>query len=368
MVTSSFIPGQGGIESYLAELCAALSPHLAVLAPSHRDGKPLPADLPYPTTGMPARLLIPGPPTIAAIKRALHEHSSDKVLFGTPWPLALLGPSLRRSGIHYGVIVHAAETLVPGAAPGVGRALAHALAGADLLLAVSDYTAGEVEKLLARRALAPPPTHVLRAKVDLNRWRPDVDTRPVQAMLGLGDRKMVLTLGRLTPRKGVHRLIRAWPAIAQRAPEAILVVAGRGPEEARLRRMARRAEIPAVFTGRILEQDAPALFASASVFTLPVSDRWFGFEVEGLGVALLEASACAVPAVAGRSGGTPEAVIDGATGYVIDARDTGALADRVVKLLGDPDLAHRMGGAGRRHVSRVFSDRSPPQALIEWLD
>jgi phosphatidyl-myo-inositol dimannoside synthase len=367
LVTSSFLPGRGGIESYLAGLCSALRPDLAVLAPSARDGRPLPRDLGYPTTGMPAPFLVPGPPTLAAILRALDEHRADRVLFGTPWPLALLGPSLHRRGVPYGVIVHAAETFVPAALPGLRRAMEKALGDADLLLAVSHYTADRVRALLAGRGLAPPPIEVLRAKVDLRRWHPGVDTAPVSAMLGLDGRKMVLTFGRLTPRKGVHRLIHAWPSVARRAPQALLVIAGRGPQEPRLRRLAHREGVPAVFAGAIPERHAPAFHAAASLFALPVVDRWAGLEVEGLGVALLEAGACGVPAVTGRSGGTPEAVVDGDTGYVVDARDRDALADRVVELLHDEALARRMGEAARRHVARSFSDRPPPQRLTDWL-
>jgi phosphatidylinositol alpha-1,6-mannosyltransferase len=105
----------------------------------------------------------------------------------------------------------------------------------------------------------------------------------------------------------------------------------------------------------------------ADVFALPVADRWFGLDSEGLGMVLLEAAACGVACVTGRSGGTPEAVIDGETGLVVDAHDGEELADAIVRLLEDSQTARRMGGGGRAYVEAEFSAALPPQPLLEWL-
>ena len=151
LVTSSFLPGHGGIESYLAELCARLRPRLAVMAPARRNGLPLPDDLGYATTPGPRSMLLPRPPTANAIAENAAALRTDRILFGTPWPLALLGPRLKRRGLRYAVIVHGAEMLVPGAVPAVSGKLAGALAGAELLLPVSDYTASNIRGLLERK-------------------------------------------------------------------------------------------------------------------------------------------------------------------------------------------------------------------------
>jgi len=145
------------------------------------------------------------------------------------------------------------------------------------------------------------------------------------------------------------------------------VVAGTGPERRRLERRALRVGSPVVFTGRIDDEDAPAVYACADAFCLPVADRWFGLEVEGLGVVLLEAAACEVPCVTGRSGGTPEAVVSGETGYVIDARDQKALVSAICTLLEDRETARAMGKSGRDHVLAEFSERGLPTRLISWL-
>ncbi|HVL63936.1 MAG TPA: glycosyltransferase family 4 protein [Actinomycetota bacterium] len=368
MVTSSFLPGMGGIESYLAELCAELAPRVAVWAPARRDGKPLPRDLPYPAYGYGGSMLVPGRGAARSIVAHARLLGTDRVLFGTPWPLLLLGPSLRRAGLRYAAIVHGAELLVPGAVPALSKRLAEALAGAELLLPVSGFTGEAIRSLLARHRLPVPPVEVLRARVDLERFRPDVVTVGLRERLGVPvGARVVLAFGRLVKRKGVHRLVDLAPELARRVPHAVVVVAGMGPEKRSLERRAERTGAPVIFAGRVPDADAPALYAVADVFCLPVADRFFGLEAEGLGVVLLEAMACGTPAVTGRSGGTPEAVLDGETGLVVDATDQSALTDALVALLNDAEVAERMGRAGREHVRRAFSERPLPDGLVRWI-
>jgi phosphatidyl-myo-inositol dimannoside synthase len=368
MVSSSFLPGRGGIESFLSELCATLSPRLAVLAPATRDGRPIPKDLAYPATGYVGSMLTPTRRVAEAIVASARTHDTDRVLFGTPWPLALLGPRLKQYGLRYAVIVHGAEVLVPAALPGLSSLVAQALAGADLLLSVSRFTESRVVGLLRRHDLASPDVDLLRARVDVERFHPAAHTSSIRRRYGIDDSApIVLTFGRLVRRKGVHRLIDAMEEIHRRVPEAILVVGGTGPQEKHLRLQAGEARVPVVFTGRVPDEAAPALYSAASVFVLPVTDRWFGLEFEGLGVVLLEAAACGTPCVTGRSGGTPEAVIDGTTGFVVDARDPVALSERVSFLLKEPELATQMGRAGRRHVEEEFTQRGLPESLLGWL-
>ena len=365
MVTSSFLPGRGGIESYLAELCSLLMPRLAVLAPPERDGLTLPRDLAYPTHALPG-LPAPGLRTLRAIADTAARESTDRILFGTPWPLVLLGPALARRSLRYAVIVHGAELLVPAAIPGLRSYLTRCLAGADLLLPVSDFTAERLNGLVAKRSQVR--IERLRARVDLDRFTPETDPSRVRRRLGIGpESKMILCLGRLVPRKGVDRLIESLPSIAERVPEATVVVAGTGPEEKRLRSLSGRTPGRVIFAGRVPDHQAPAYYAAADVFALPVEDRWFGLDVEGLGVVLLEAAACGTPCVTGRSGGTPEAVIHGVTGLVTDAGRHDDLVEALVRILEDEDLARAMGRAGREHVTRNFSASIVPQPLIEWL-
>jgi phosphatidyl-myo-inositol dimannoside synthase len=365
LVTSSFLPGRGGIESYLAELCDELSPRLAVLAPATRDGRPIPKGLPYPVRGASTSMLRPGRAVADAVIDAAREHGTKRILFGTPWPLVLIGPRLHAAGLRYAAIVHGAELVVPAAVPGLASLLARSLRRADLLFAVSDFTAGRVRKAVGARA---PRVDLLRARVNVDRFTPHADGASARRRLGIAaDAPLVLCFGRLVARKGVDRLIDAMPAVAHAIPGAVLVIAGTGPELDALRRRAARTDAAIVFAGRVPEEEAPQVYAAASVFALPVADRWFGLEVEGLGVVLVEAAASGVPCVTGASGGTGEAVRDGRTGFVVDGRDPTALEDRIIRLLEDPATARTMGAAGREYVSEVFANRALPASLQEWL-
>jgi phosphatidyl-myo-inositol dimannoside synthase len=369
LVSSSFLPGRGGIESYLAELCGRLAPRLAVLAPATRDGNPIPDDLPYATAGYPGSMLWPSQKVARAILHEAQRRGVDRVLFGTPWPLVLVGPQLIDAGLAYSVIVHGAELLVPAAVPVVRNKLARALAGAELLLPVSRYTESRLRAFLSGRNLDVPPSTVLRAAVDLDRFSPDADVAGARERLDVEpSRPIVLAFGRLVRRKGTHRLVKIMPRVRKEVPGTILVIAGTGPEQLSLKRLAHRKKAPVILTGRIPEDEAPGLYAAADVFALPVEDRWFGLEVEGLGVVLLEASACETACVAGRSGGTPEAVVDGKTGYVLDASNERRLGDRIIELLKDKQKATAMGRAGREHVAAHFSGRQVPQSLLHWLE
>jgi phosphatidyl-myo-inositol dimannoside synthase len=368
MVTSSFLPGRGGIESYLAELCGVLSPHVAVMAPPSRDGKRLPSHLGYPTLPGRGRMLWPDRRLAGLVAGAAAGLGTDRILFGTPWPLALLGPHLSRRGFRYASLAFGAELLVPATIPLLRDRFTSALAGADLLLPMSDFTAHRLRSLLSDRKRPLPPIEVLRARINLDRFAPQTVSPRARARFGLDEGDVVvLYLGRLIRRKGVHRLIDALPDLSAGSRRVTLLIAGAGPEEGRLRRLAARAEGRVVFAGRASEEDARALYSLADVFALPVADRWRGLETEGLGVVLLEAAACGTPCVTGRSGGTVEAVVDGRTGYIIDARERSELVDALNKILADPDRGSRMGSDGRDFVMRHYPPDHVPEPLRHWL-
>ena len=368
MVTSSFLPGRGGIESYLAELCSLVAPRIAVLGPRQRDGIPIPHDLGFPTHGYEGSMLVPSRKVVRAISRLAARYDTTKVIFGTPWPLGLRGLDLTQRGLRYVAIVHGAELIVPASVVGLRGRLAKAMSGADLLLPVSSYTGDALRELIEAHNLPVPPIERLRARVNLDRFHPKVDTTSVRMRLRLSpEDKVVLCFGRLVKRKGVDRLIAALPAINERVPEAVVVIAGTGPEQDRLEKLAHASAGRVIVAGRVEDTDAPAYYALAEVFALPVADRYFGLEIEGLGVVLLEAAASGTPCVTGRSGGTPEAVLDGSTGFVVDAKDLGQLSDRIAWLLEHPERATEMGLAGREHVRKEFSALELPASFLAWL-
>jgi phosphatidylinositol alpha-1,6-mannosyltransferase len=151
-------------------------------------------------------------------------------------------------------------------------------------------------------------------------------------------------------------VLRALPAIIGRAPDVRYAVAGKGAEREKLQKLAHKMGVAdrVRFLGEVGERDLPALYNLASVY-VGASRRAERLGVEGFGISLVEASACGLPVVAGKSGGIPDAVRDGETGFLVPPDDPAAIADGVGRLLGDRDLAARIGAAGRRAVETYYN-------------
>jgi phosphatidylinositol alpha-1,6-mannosyltransferase len=162
----------------------------------------------------------------------------------------------------------------------------------------------------------------------------------------------VLGLSRLVPRKGFDTLL---CASAQLGDDALVAIGGGGRDRDRLERVARETGARAMFLGRVPDELMPAAYGCADVFAMLCRNRWAGLEQEGFGIVFLEAAAAGVPQVAGASGGSDEAVLDGETGFVVDPNDVGATAAALRRLLDDEPLRARMGAASRRRAVEEFS-------------
>jgi phosphatidyl-myo-inositol dimannoside synthase len=147
------------------------------------------------------------------------------------------------------------------------------------------------------------------------------------------------------------------------------LLVGRGPYEPDLRRQAVAGGVEAdvVFAGGVPDDELAAHVAVGDVFAMPCRTRRRGLDVEGLGIVYLEAGACSRAVVAGDSGGAPDAVRNGETGFVVDGRDVDEIADRVSLLLVEPDLRARMGRAGREWVTRDWRWPQVSAALDRML-
>jgi phosphatidylinositol alpha-1,6-mannosyltransferase len=180
---------------------------------------------------------------------------------------------------------------------------------------------------------------------------------------------LVVSVSRLVPRKGFDTLIRAAARLRSAHPDLVVAIAGSGRDEARLRRLAAELGATVAFLGRVPDEDLPSLYGAADVFAMLCRSRWGGLEQEGFGIVFLEAAACAVPQVAGASGGAAEAVVDGETGLVIDPpEDVRAVADAIASLLADPERAKALGRAARRRVEAELTYDALAARLGDALD
>ena len=166
---------------------------------------------------------------------------------------------------------------------------------------------------------------------------------------------MVVSVSRLVPRKGMDVLIDAAAALVPSFPDLSVVIAGAGRDRPRLDARVRRSGAPVRMLGAVPDDELPRLYGVADVFVMACRDRWLGLEQEGFGIVFLEAAACGVPQVAGRSGGAGEAVVHGRTGLVVDdPGDPGRVAAALRRLLGDDHLRRTMGRAARRRARTAF--------------
>jgi phosphatidyl-myo-inositol dimannoside synthase len=353
LVTNDFPPKIGGIQSYLYELWRRLPPEDAtVLTTRHEGDTAWDAQQPFRVVRAGERQFFPTSSLARRIDALASELGAGVILLD-PWlPLGQLGPRLRAAP--YVVIVHGAEVTVPGRLP-VSRQLgARVLRSAAGVVAAGQYPAREA----ARAAGGDLCGVVVPPGVDVDRFRPLDPPGRAAARREFGldpDRPLVLGVSRLVPRKGFDVLIDAVAGL----PDVQLAIAGSGRDRRRLEaRAARRGVGGRVrFLGRIPDDDSfPRLFACADVFAMPCRERWGGLEAEGFGIVFLEAAAAGVPALAGRSGGSHEAVIDGETGLVVESRAREVRA-ALGALLADDTLRARMSVAARvRAVSEFGYD------------
>ena len=363
VVSADFPPRIGGVQRYVHDLVRSLPPgRAAVLAPRWRGCREFDDEQGFPVYRYGGTYLAPVSDAAKRVRSLVRETGAELVLFGHALPLGALGPGLAEEGVPYATLTHGAEAWM-ARVPGIHRLLRRALSRAEVVFAVSRYTERFVRLALApeaRTALLPP-------GVDIDRFHPSVDGSVVRKGLGIEDRPLVVSVSRLVARKGQDVLIRAWPRIQSRVPGATLLVVGRGPHEARLRRMAAGLGVAESvrFVGQVGEEALPAHFAAGDLFAMPTRTRRAGLEVEGFGIVYLEAAAAGKAVVAGDSGGAAEAVVDGQTGIVAAGHDTAAVAEAVVGLLLDEVRAARMAVAGRR---RAVAEFSWPRILARFAD
>jgi len=293
--------------------------------------------------------MLPTPGVLSWAAGVLRELRCDTAWFGAAAPLALLGPALRRAGARRVVASTHGHEVGWSMLPGSRQVLRVIGESTDAITYVSDYTRRRVSAAFGPRA------RLVRQPggVDTERFRPDpVRRRAIRDRYGVADRDVIVCLSRLVPRKGQDALIRAMPEIARRVPGAVLVVVGGGPYRRTLEGLARRYGVAdrVIFSGRIPADEIVDHHRMADVFAMPCRTRGGGLDVEGLGIVYLEASACGVPVVAGRSGGAPETVRDGRTGLVVDGTSGREIVDAVAGLLEDRPRASSMGLSGRRWV------------------
>ena len=353
LVTNDFPPKVGGIQSYLWELWRRLpADQVTVLTTPHAGDAAFDAAQPFRVVRTRSPVLLPTPALARRVEALAREVGAGVVFLDPALPLGLVGPRLISAP--YVVVLHGAEVTVPGRLPGSRTLLRRVLLGAAGVVAAGSYPAAEAVRAAGR----PLPGLTVPPGVDVERFAPlagPAERAAVRRRFGLPeDAPLVLGVSRLVPRKGFDVVI---DAVARLRTPLSLAIAGAGRDAARLRHRAARAGVAGRvhLLGRVPDANLAALYGCADVFAMCCRDRWGGLEAEGFGIVFLEAAACGLPAVAGRSGGAHEAVADGETGFVVDPRDAGTVASAIDALLSDPARRRAMGAAARRRAQDGFA-------------
>ncbi|MFR9676718.1 glycosyltransferase family 4 protein [Streptomyces sp. TR06-5] len=358
IVTNDFPPRPGGIQAFLHSMAQRLDPERVVVYAStwkrSAEGREatarFDAEQPFTVVRDRATVLLPTPRVTRRAAALVRAHGCRSVWFGAAAPLGLMAPALRRAGVERIVATTHGHEAGWARLPGARQLLRRIGDGTDVLTYLGEYTRSRIAPALsaeaARRMEQLPPG------VDEQTFHPDSGGDAVRERWGLAGRPVVVCVSRLVPRKGQDTLIEALPRILAAVPDAVLLVVGDGPYRRRLEELARaRGVADAVrFTGAVPWEELPAHFGAGDVFAMPCRTRRGGLDVEGLGMVYLEASATGLPVVAGDSGGAPDAVLDGRTGWVVRGGAPDEAAERIVALLRDPVLRARMGERGRTWV------------------
>jgi len=354
-VTNDFGPRAGGIETFVIGLIERRPFGSTIVYTSAQD-----ASAEYDARWLKdfgvtvirdkSKILLPTPRVARALRKLIKKEGIEVAAFGAAAPLGLLSASMKKAGVKRTVaLTHGHEVWWAKVFP-FNLFMRRIGATVDSLTYLGEFTRTAISAALSKEA-----AHAMvkiAPGIDVDHFRP-VDAASLRAELGLTNKKVIVSVGRLVHRKGQDHLVESMPAILKVHPDAHLLLVGKGPYLEHLAKLVAKNGLQdsVSFIGRIQYAELPAYICCGDIFAMPSRSRLMGLEVEGLGIVYLEASACGLPVIAGKSGGAPDAVIDGTTGLVVDGTNNDEIAQAAIALLSDPSKAQQMGAAGRQWIT-----------------
>ncbi len=354
-ITNDFGPRAGGIETFVIGLIERMPKDSIIVFTSSQDGS-APFDAKWMSEyGVEVirdrtRILLPTFRIGSRVRALVREREIRTVFFGAAAPLALLSQGLRKAGVTRIVaLTHGHEVWWSKVWP-FSWAMRRIGNGVDHLTYLGEFTRRNISQALTQRAsdamvkIAP--------GIDTEHFAPRSDAAELRRELGLADKKVIVSVGRLVHRKGQDRLIESLPEILTQIPQAHILFIGDGPYKDHLVKRAEQLGVTAhiTFIGRIQYAELPRYICAGDIFAMPSRSRLAGLEVEGLGIVYLEASACGLAVIGGKSGGAPDAVLEAETGFAVEGTSPAAIAQAAIALLSQPELSARMGARGREWI------------------
>jgi len=285
---------------------------------------------------------------VEATETIVKRDKIDVVCIGAQDALGwLVAPLKKRTNAKVIIYVHGEEVSQAAYSANAERKRRAVLQAADALVAVSSFT-----RTLLQEKYGIPASRIMLQNngVDLNFYNGKiaVDARKTE---GLPASPFVFACGRLVERKGFDKLVEAWPSVVAQAPNATLLIGGRGPLEDALKQRvsALGIEDRVQFFGWMTGQQLSAAYALAEVFTMPNRTMPDG-DTEGFGLVFLEAAAMGTPSVGGRAGGAVDAIIDGETGIFVDGNKSDEIAGALLKVLQNKGLRDQLAAKAQAHA------------------
>jgi phosphatidylinositol alpha-1,6-mannosyltransferase len=261
----------------------------------------------------------------------------------------------------YSVVVHGSEVLMH---PQTSQPYKRLWEKASRVMPVSEYT----KRLLISSAKIPADkTSVVHGGIDLQNFSGKSNAAETKKKLGISDQKVILTLARLSPRKGQDIVIKSLSQIIKKVPNIKYIIAGEGEELEKLKNLVNEYKLNnhVIFVGHVPYCELPDYYDLCDVFVMP--SRQEGKRFEGFGLSFLEANARGKPVIGGNHGGVPEAIVQGQTGLLVDPYSTDDLSNAIIKLLTDTELAQKMGRQGKERVFSDFSWENTARKIIETI-
>lgn len=353
-VTNDFGPRAGGIETFVIGLIERRAFGSTIVYTSAQDDSEeydqrWKRDFGVTVIRDRSKILLPTPRVARNLKRVIKQEGIRVAAFGAAAPLGLLSASMKSAGVRKTVaLTHGHEVWWAKIFP-FTFAIRRIGATIDSLTYLGEFTQKAISRSLSKQAVKQ--MVKIAPGIDVEHFSPQ-DSSELRQKLGLDEKKVIVSVGRLVHRKGQDHLIESMPEILAKVPNAHLLIVGRGPYLEHLAKLVvvNKIENHVSFIGRVQYAELPRFICAGDVFAMPSRSRFAGLEVEGLGIVYLEASACGLPVVAGNSGGAPDAVVEGVTGLVVDGTNNTQIADAIITLLTNPQRCKEMGNAGQAWI------------------
>ena len=358
VITNDFPPRPGGIQTFGYEIVRRFDPESVTVLTSNWEGAAeFDAAQDFKIVRANTQTLVPSKSTLSMAREIVVAENITRVLFGAAAPLGLLASPLRKLGVTNIVGMTQGHETGWAMTPGTRQALRKIGNNTDYLTYISEYTHKKIAKALSPDAAAR--MRRIVPGVNATEFSPGnlSSGNQLRTELGWTDRPVIVCVSRLMARKGQDELIRALPKIHQTAPNASLVIVGDCLYRKDLERLVKKLGLESFvhLTGKVSQTELSKWYAAGDIFAMPCRTRMGGWDVEGLGIVFLEGSATGLPVIVGDSGGAVDAVIDSETGYLVDGTNTAEIADRIAYLFANPDVAKKMGEAGRNWVTQEWT-------------